>query len=83
MMSETSPTVGDTTWFMHDRFGLFIHWGLYALGARHEWLQHREEIPAEEYRRRYFDHFDPDLYDPDRWAEAAAGATCGWGSTTL
>jgi alpha-L-fucosidase len=25
-------------WFTHDRFGLFVHWGLYALGARHEWL---------------------------------------------
>ena len=26
---------GDTTWFVKDRFGMFIHWGLYALGARH------------------------------------------------
>ena len=30
---------GDTSWFVHDRFGLFIHWGLYALAARHEWVQ--------------------------------------------
>jgi alpha-L-fucosidase len=73
-MSEIRPTVGDSSWFVHDRFGLFIHWGLYALGARHEWLMHNEEIPAEEYQRRYFEHFDPDLYDPRSWAEAAAGA---------
>jgi alpha-L-fucosidase len=73
-MSEIRPTVGDSSWFVHDRFGLFIHWGLYALGARHEWLMHNEEIPAEEYERRYFEHFDPDLYDPRSWAEAAAGA---------
>ncbi len=70
---QPAQTPGDTSWFVHDRFGMFIHWGLYALGARHEWLQHREEIDAETYRR-YFTHFDPDLYDPDIWAEAAGDA---------
>jgi alpha-L-fucosidase len=68
------PTPGDTSWFVRDRFGMFIHWGLYALGARHEWLQHHEEIPGDVYHRRYFDHFDPDLYDPKVWAEAARDA---------
>ncbi len=71
---KPQPTVGDTSWFQHDRFGLFIHWGLYSLGARHEWLKHKESIPNEEYDRRYFKHFDPDLYDPEMWALAAAGA---------
>lgn len=65
---------GDTTWFTRARFGLFIHWGLYALGARHEWLMHREAISVEEYERRYFSRFDPDLYDPAAWAAAAADA---------
>ncbi|MFW5688047.1 MAG: alpha-L-fucosidase [Spirochaetota bacterium] len=75
MSSPTpAPTPGDTSWFTKDRFGLFIHWGLYALGARHEWLQHHEEIPTSEYERRYFRHFDPDLYDPRVWAEAANDA---------
>lgn len=60
-------------WFTHDRFGLFIHFGLYSLAARHEWVQSREEIPAEVYRR-YFEHFDPDLYDPAAWAAAAKAA---------
>lgn len=73
-MLETIQTPGDTTWFTRDRFGLFIHWGLYALGARHEWLMHHESIPAEDYERRYFKHFDPDLYDPASWADAAADA---------
>ena len=66
-------TVGDTSWFSHDRFGLFIHWGLYALPARHEWVKHNEQIPDEVYDK-YFRHFDPDLYDPEQWAAAAAGA---------
>ena len=64
---------GDTSWFTHDRFGLFIHWGLYALPARHEWVKQREEIPDAQYDR-YLKYFDPDLYDPEAWADAAANA---------
>ena len=64
---------GDTSWFVQDRFGLFIHWGLYALPARHEWVKHNEKTTNEEYEK-YFKHFDPDLYDPNLWADAAAGA---------
>jgi len=72
-MLQTRGTPGDTGWFVHDRFGLFIHWGLYSLPARHEWVQHNERISTEDYRK-YFEHFDPDLYDPEQWAAAAAGA---------
>ena len=64
---------GDTNWFTHDRFGLFIHWGLYALPARHEWVKQREEIPGAQYDR-YLKYFDPDLYDPEAWADAASNA---------
>jgi len=60
-------------WFVESRFGMFIHWGTYALGARHEWVKNREEIPDEVYQK-YFDHFDPDLYDPKHWARAAREA---------
>jgi len=67
------PTVGDTSWFTHDRFGLFIHWGIYALPARCEWIKQYEEIPDDEYQN-YFDHFYPDLYDPTAWAQAARDA---------
>jgi alpha-L-fucosidase len=72
-MLHPAPTPGDTSWFTHDRFGLFIHWGLYALPARHEWVRHYEKITNESYDV-YFKHFDPDLYDPNAWADAAAGA---------
>ena len=71
MQVRQSP--GDTDWFVHDRFGLFIHWGLYALPARHEWVMQKEETEPGEYER-YFDYFDPDLYDPAQWAEVAAAA---------
>ncbi len=73
MIPQPEPTPGDRDWFVHDRFGLFIHWGIYALPGRHEWVKNREEITGEDYRR-YFDHFDPDLYDPQLWARCAKKA---------
>jgi alpha-L-fucosidase len=50
-------------WFIHDRFGLFVHWGLYGLGARHDWLMNRERIQTEAYER-YARYFEPDRFDP-------------------
>ena len=67
------PTVGDTSWFTEARFGLFIHWGIYSVAARHEWVKSRECISDEDYQP-YFDHFDPDLYDPAIWAAEAKNA---------
>lgn len=72
-LPEIAPTPGETGWFVHDRFGLFVHWGLYALPARHEWVRNKERITNEDYQK-YFDHFDPDLYDPVAWARAAKQA---------
>lgn len=64
---------GDTSWFTESRFGMFIHWGLYAASGRHEWIRHYEEISNNDYQK-YFDHFDPDLFCPEQWAQAAADA---------
>ena len=59
----TRKTPGDTSWFTHDRFGMFIHFGLYAMPARHEWVKTNEKI-SEEHYDLYFKYFNPDLYDP-------------------
>jgi alpha-L-fucosidase len=72
-MLQPDPTPGNTDWFVHDRFGLFVHWGLYSPAARHEWVKHREELDDAAYQR-YFDCFDPDRYDPREWARAAREA---------
>lgn len=69
----TRKTPGDTSWFIHDRFGMFIHFGLYSLPARHEWIKSFEKIPEEKYQK-YFEHFNPDLYDPKVWARQAREA---------
>ena len=73
-MHQVRPTTGDSSWFTHDRFGLFIHWGLYALPGRHEWVKQREEIADDVYDAKYFPRFDPDLYDPEIWAAEASNA---------
>jgi len=60
-------------WWTEARFGMFIHWGLYALPARHEWVKNRERMTNEQYQK-YFEMFNPDLYDPKEWARNAKEA---------
>lgn len=67
------PPAASIERFRDWRFGLFVHWGLYALPARHEWVKNRERLTDEDYQP-YFDHFEPDLYDPRKWARAAREA---------
>lgn len=72
-MTSTAPA-GDTTWFTAARFGLFIHWGLFSMTGRDFAHQRETAMTAEQYAARYFPRFDPDLYDPQAWADAAARA---------
>lgn len=69
----TRKTPGDTSWFVNDRFGMFIHFGLYAMPARHEWVKTWEKI-SEEHYDKYFKYFNPDLFDAKDWARQAKEA---------
>ena len=60
-------------WWTEARFGMFIHWGLYALPARHEWVKNNERMTNEQYQK-YFEEFNPDLYNPKEWAGMAREA---------
>lgn len=60
-------------WYTDARFGMFIHWGLYAIPARGEWVRSTERIPKEDYEP-YFAEFNPVDYDPKQWAHAAKEA---------
>lgn len=70
-------------WFRHDKFGLFIHWGLYAIPAGYwkgerspgigEWVQHRMRIPVAEYDQ-LATQFNPVKFDADAWAQLAQDA---------
>src|ERR1700733_11998649 len=60
-------------WWKDGRFGMFIHWGLYSGAARHEWVKHNEHLTNEQYQK-YFDQFNPDHFDPKKWAREAKAA---------
>jgi alpha-L-fucosidase len=60
-------------WWTDARFGMFIHWGLYALPARHEWVKNAERLTNDQYQK-YFENFNPDMYDPHEWAKMAKAA---------
>ena len=62
-----------TAWFTRARFGLFLHWGLYAIPARGEWVRSVERIPNGEYDPLMIE-FDPRHYDMREWMAAAKGA---------
>ncbi|REE94587.1 alpha-L-fucosidase [Paenibacillus taihuensis] len=60
-------------WFVHERFGMFIHWGLYAIPARGEWVRSLEKLTKDDYQP-FFEEFNPIKYDPRQWAKAAKAA---------
>ena len=60
-------------WFQDVRFGMFIHWGLYSLLGRGEWVMHTESIPVAEYEK-LFDQFNPIKFDANEWVKIAADA---------
>lgn len=60
-------------WWSDDRFGMFIHWGIYSMAARHEWVKHNEHLTNEQYQK-YFDFFNPADFDPTTWAKQAKAA---------
>ena len=62
-----------TQWFTEARFGMFIHWGLYAIPGRGEWYMSEAKIPAEQYER-YMQEFSAKAYDPRDWARRAKRA---------
>lgn len=60
-------------WYKKARFGMFIHWGLYAIPARGEWVRSVEQMGEKEYLA-FFDEFNPVDYNPREWAKAAKEA---------
>ena len=60
-------------WWRKARFGMFIHFGLYALPARGEWVQWREQIPVREYAK-LAGQFNPVSANVRQWANIAKEA---------
>lgn len=66
------------TWFNESRYGMFVHWGVYAVGGRGEWFRNRERIPQDEYSRLYAENFRAENYDPKAWVALAKEAGMGY-----
>ncbi len=60
-------------WWQEARFGMFIHFGVYAVPARGEWVKQAELMSNEAYQK-YVDDFNPVDYDPKKWARLAKDA---------
>src|SRR5687768_6278868 len=58
---------GRIDWWRQARFGMFIHWGLYAIPGRGEWVQWNERIAPTEYAK-LATQFRANRFDPDAWA---------------
>ena len=52
---------------------MFVHWGLYAIWARGEWVMHQERIPPDEYAL-LAQQFSPDDFNADAWVALAKRA---------
>ena len=59
-------------WFQDARFGLFIHWGVYAVAGEGEWVMQQKRITIPEYERDFPPAFDPVRFDPAAWVKMAS-----------
>jgi len=59
-----------TQWFSEAKFGMFIHWWLYALTGRDEWVMHRDGISPEEYAALTAE-WNPDGNPAEAWCRTA------------
>ncbi len=64
-----SQRFGDARdWFFENRFGMFVHWGLYAIPGWHEQHQYRYRVERSEYVKLK-DQWNPHQFDPDKWLD--------------
>src|SRR6187551_2755186 len=71
-------------WWRDGRFGMFIHWGLYAVAGGEwkgepvkgagEWIMHTAKIPPKEYEETLVPQFNPVKFDAKKWVAIAKGA---------
>jgi len=80
-----------TAWFRQAKFGMFIHWGLYAIPAGEwngqavpgigEWIMLRAKIPVAEYAA-LAGKFNPVKFNADEWVQIAKDAGMGYVAIT-
>jgi alpha-L-fucosidase len=73
LIAGEMPPPSRTQWLQDAKFGLFIHWGVYSMLGREEWVRQLCQIPLSEYQY-YADNFNPTKFSPDDWADLAEEA---------
>lgn len=79
MQAQWAPLAADANaqkrieWWRQARVGLFMHWGVYAIPARGEWVEWGEQIPTSEYARLQ-EQFHPEHFSAEKWAQTAKDA---------
>ncbi len=67
---ELNLTAEDMQWWRDAKIGMFIHWGLYSILGRGEWVRHNEQIPWDEYKA-LANEFNPKDFDMHEWTDLA------------
>ncbi|WP_165072529.1 alpha-L-fucosidase [Paludisphaera rhizosphaerae] len=71
--AQESPNAAAKRWFEDAKFGMFVHWGVYSLLGKGEWVMNNDKIPIAEYRKLP-PQFNPVKFDADEWVKLAKAA---------
>ena len=78
---EEDPNAAAVQWFQDAKFGLFLHYGLYSLLERGEWVQLKEKIHVAEYAKLK-DKFTAENFDANKICDLAVAAGCKYVNIT-
>lgn len=73
MSCTSSGNLANREWFQDAKFGLFIHWGVYSLLARGEWVLHNDGMTLDQYKALP-GQFNPYLFNATAWVLMAKNA---------
>jgi alpha-L-fucosidase len=71
--SPPSPSADTKLWFENAKFGLFVHWGVYSLLGKGEWVMNNDQLPIDQYKKLP-PYFNPAKFDADEWVKLAKAA---------